>query len=69
MDCFTPIKVGWIRPGYVGERTQLTNDRYDHFQPDTLVGKKNDDPFNLYEAVLKALKQDPFTENSVVTLI
>ena len=27
----TPIKVGWRRPGYVGEITQLTNDRYDHF--------------------------------------
>ena len=24
MDYFTPIKVGWIRPGYVGEITQLT---------------------------------------------
>ena len=33
----TPIKVGRIRPGYVGETTQLTITSYDHFQPDTLV--------------------------------
>ena len=26
-----------LSPGYVGEITQLTNDRYDHFQPDILV--------------------------------
>ena len=25
----TPIKVGWIRPGYVGEITQLIIDSYD----------------------------------------
>ena len=29
MDYFTPITVGWIRPGYVGEIAQLTNDRYE----------------------------------------
>ncbi len=31
MDYFTPITVGWIRPGYVGEITQLTITSYDHF--------------------------------------
>ena len=31
MDYFTPIKVGWIRPGYVDEFTQLTITSYDHF--------------------------------------
>ena len=33
----TPIKVGWIRPVSRCKLTQLTIDRYDHFQPDTLV--------------------------------
>ena len=31
MDYFTPIKVGWIRPGYIGEIYQLTITSYDHF--------------------------------------